>query len=115
MTKQTTTERDLRMVWIQTLAYHLASAGACSQQAPLWDRIERLYTEAASQHQAWEAAQPAIRLCVTCTAIRQCRDWAIADRYTGLAAAQAWVDGHPQTKPRPTRSTTLKRTKSRVF
>jgi hypothetical protein len=115
MTTREPTDHAMRLVWIQTLAYYLADVGACARQAPLWDRTERLYAEARTQHQAWEAARPAIAVCTTCTAVRECRNWAIADRYTGLAAAQAWVDGHPQTKPRQPPSTNAKRAKSRVL
>ena len=114
-TSRATKARIRRKVWIQTLAYYLSLHGNCTTQSRLWDRTERRFIEAPNQRQAWQAAQPALAYCANCPAIPECQRWAIADHYTGLAAGQAWVRGHPQTKPRPTPTTSLKRAKSKVL
>lgn len=79
-------------VLAQAAAYRLAAA-ACGEESETWNRQEQLHDEARSQAAARAAAVPLLQICSVCPVVRECRDWAMVDEYTGIAAGAAWVDG----------------------
>lgn len=68
-------------------------AAACKESRAVWDRQERLHAAARSQVVAAKAARPLLRICGGCPIVAECRSWAEVDRYTGIAAGAAWVNG----------------------
>jgi len=68
-------------------------AAACKESRKVWDEQERIHAEARSQAIARRAARPLLRICAGCPIITECRAWAETDRYTGIAAGAAWVNG----------------------
>lgn len=68
-------------------------AAACKESRAVWDKQERLHADARSQAVAAKAARPLLRICASCPIVAECRAWAEADRYTGIAAGSAWVNG----------------------
>ncbi len=95
MSKVTYGEREARA---QELAVHLAWNGACREDRQLWGVAERDHASATTKWTARVAAAPAVELCAGCPVLTVCANWAETDRYTGLAAGTAWIDG----KRRPT-------------
>jgi len=76
----------------QAAAWHLVAA-ACRGMKHLWDTQEQLHTQASDQAEAEQAAAPLLRVCSWCPITAECRAWARADSYTGIAAGTAWSDG----------------------
>lgn len=68
-------------------------AAACGGQGRLWTRQEGRHSIATSKAKAWAAARPLIEICAKCPIVAECRAWAEADDYTGIAAGSAWVKG----------------------
>lgn len=83
-------------------------AAACREERDLWNTQERLHELATTEAQAHAAAAPLLQICEGCPIVGECRAWAVADDYTGIAAAAAWVNGkdkpvdamrrHPQSR-----------------
>lgn len=80
----------------RSLAAYLAWNGACREEGELWGAAEREHAEAPTQWAAGAAAAPALALCRGCPVLDSCGRWAVVDRYTGLAAGQAWIEGEPR-------------------
>ena len=68
-------------------------AAACAGQGKKWKQQEQLHSAAGSQAKAWSAAEPLVAVCAGCPIVAECRMWAEADDYTGIAAGSAWVKG----------------------
>lgn len=68
-------------------------ANACGESSALWNQQEALHAVARSQPEAAAAALPLVTICRGCPIVEECRQWAVVDRYTGIAAAAAWVNG----------------------
>lgn len=68
-------------------------AAACAGEGKRWNQQEQLHTTASSQAKAWAAAEPLVMICASCPIVAECRLWAEADEYTGIAAGSAWVSG----------------------
>ena len=68
-------------------------AAACAGQGKKWNRQEQLHAAAGSQAKARAAAEPLVKICAGCPIVAECRTWAAADEYTGIAAGAAWVKG----------------------
>lgn len=68
-------------------------AAACAGQGQKWNRQEQLHSAASSQAMARAAAEPLVKICAGCPIVAECRAWAEADEYTGIAARTAWVKG----------------------
>lgn len=68
-------------------------ANACGEHTAVWNRQERAHADATSQAEARVAAAPLLGICATCPIVGECRQWAILDSYTGIAAGSAWVKG----------------------
>ena len=45
------------------------------------------------------AAEPLVKICAGCPIVAECRTWAEADEYTGIAAGAAWVSMPPVPAP----------------
>lgn len=86
-------EREARA---QELAEFLAWNGSCREQRQVWGVAERDHGAAMTKWTARVAAAPAIEMCTGCPALAHCAEWAEIDRYTGLAAGKAWIDGGPR-------------------
>lgn len=86
-------EREARA---QELAEYLAWNGACREHGQAWGVAERDHSAANTKWTARVAAAPALEMCIGCPALAQCAEWAEIDRYTGLAAGTAWIDGEPR-------------------
>ena len=71
-------------------------ANACGEHSAAWNRQERRHAAATSRAEAKAAAAPLLKICASCPIVEECRQWAIVDRYTGIAAASAWVKGVPK-------------------
>ena len=84
-----------RAVLAQAASAHIRET-PCKEQQHLWNVQETAHAQAATSDQARDAAQPLLDLCAACPLIEACREWAALDRYTGIAAGQAWVDGSPR-------------------
>ncbi len=76
----------------QAASVRLVSA-ACAGEGEKWNRQEQLHADAGSQAKAWEAVAPLVKICAGCPIAAECRVWAAADNYTGIAAGSAWVNG----------------------
>lgn len=81
-----------REVLAQQAAARLV-ANVCGDHTKTWNRQERLHEFAANQAEATAAAAPLLEICATCPIVEECRQWAILDRYTGIAAGSAWIKG----------------------
>ncbi len=66
---------------------------ACKEEGDTWNLQEKLYAAAETQVAASEAAAPLLRICASCPVLGACREWVTADKYTGIAAEAAWVNG----------------------
>ncbi len=78
------------------LARQLAAAiteAACKGQGVLWGQWEAAHATAATSVAAEVAAAPAMALCAGCPETIRCASRAEVDRYTGLAASAAYVNG----------------------
>lgn len=71
-------------------------ANACGEHTDTWNRQEQLHASASTQAEARAAAAPLLRICGSCPIVDECRQWAVIDRYTGIAAGSAWVNGVPK-------------------
>ena len=68
----------------QAASVRLVSA-ACAGEGEKWNRQEQLHADAGSQAKAWEAVAPLVKICAGCPIAAECRVWAAADNYTGIA------------------------------
>lgn len=68
-------------------------ANICGGKSDLWNRQERQHNAAKTKSGARSAAAPLLEVCASCPIVQDCTQWAILDRYTGIAAGSAWVDG----------------------
>lgn len=68
-------------------------AAACAGQGKKWNQHEQLHKDATTHEQALTSAGPLVAVCATCPIVVECRTWAEADEYTGIAAGSAWVKG----------------------
>ena len=78
------------------LARQLAAAiteAVCEGQGLLWGQWEAAHAAAATSAAAEAAAAPAMALCAGCPETVRCANRAEVDRYTGLAAGAAYVNG----------------------
>lgn len=78
------------------LARQLAAAitgAACKGQGVLWGQWEAAHAAAATSAAAETAAVPAMVLCAGCPETLRCASRAEVDRYTGLAAGAAYLNG----------------------
>lgn len=71
-------------------------AAACKGLRETWSQGEADHDAARTQDAAREAAVPLLRICASCPIVAECREWAIVDEYTGIAAGTSWVDGVEQ-------------------
>jgi hypothetical protein len=71
----------------------LTITAVCAGEQESWSRQERKHRRARTQTTAAEAAAPLLRLCARCPLIDNCRDWAVVEKYTGIAAGTAWAAG----------------------
>jgi len=69
------------------------SLAACKESQEIWDEQEKVHGSAKVQAIARKAAVPLLRICAGCSVLGECRKWAQIDRYTGIAAGTAWVNG----------------------
>ena len=76
----------------QQASYRLFAA-ACGEDSKLWNQQEELHDSATNQAVARSAATPLLQICAACPIVAECREWAIVDEYTGIAAGTAWVNG----------------------
>jgi len=65
----------------------------CKDHRDLWNVQEASHESASSQFAAAHHAAPLLEICVSCPVINRCRRWASVDKYTGIAAGAAWVNG----------------------
>lgn len=72
-------------------------AAACKDRWRLWNAQEEEHSNASTQKEAQQAADPLLAVCAECPITAQCHAWAQVDQYTGIAAGTAWLNG----KPRP--------------
>lgn len=91
-----TTRRQVEDQFAQELAARLAVTGQCRFDARLWLAGEQAHANAPSPAAARDAAAPLVALCAQCPVCRMCGQWAIVDRYTGIAAGWAWKNGRPR-------------------
>lgn len=91
-----------RRVLAEDLLDRMDGQGACKGQSVLWSDCETKHLQAATKAEAAAAAEPVMEMCAECPVVGLCRQWAEVDRYTGLAAGQAWTAGKPRS-PRVTR------------
>ncbi|GAA5000252.1 hypothetical protein [Actinopolymorpha pittospori] len=68
-------------------------AAACGEERDTWNRQEQLHDAATTQAAALAAATPLLQICASCRIVADCRQWAIVDEYTGIAAGTAWTNG----------------------
>lgn len=85
-----------RRVLAEDLLDRMDGAQVCKGQSVLWSDCETKHLQAATKVQAAAAAEPAMEMCRECPVVGLCRQWAEVDRYTGLAAGQAWTAGKPR-------------------
>ena len=76
----------------QGISFDLTAA-RCRGRWRLWGRAEAAHQQAPSEDQRSQAAAPALALCEGCPETIGCRLRAQYDRYTGLAAGTAWING----------------------
>lgn len=76
----------------QEAAFRLVVA-SCRGQSKLWNKHERLHAAAPSKAAAFAAARPLLMVCADCAIQTECRTWAAADEYRGVAGGTAWLDG----------------------
>lgn len=91
-----------RLARSQRLAAVLATQGECTNSSTTWTQAEQRHQDATTHEQAQSAADQVLHLCHDCPVVATCTQWAQADRYSGLAAGMAWVDGQPH-QPHTTR------------
>jgi hypothetical protein len=65
----------------------------CKGRGKWWTRKEAEHAAAVDSESAAKAAKPALRLCGRCPAYELCKYWAELDKYTGLAAGAAYLNG----------------------
>lgn len=68
-------------------------AAECKDEGELWTKQEAKHAAARTQTAALRAAKPLLKFCSECPVVQACETWARLDRYTGIAAGQAWEDG----------------------
>jgi hypothetical protein len=66
---------------------------ACKNQSAFWNAQEAVHGAAETQAAARVAAWPLVEVCHGCPVVQLCAEWASVDRYTGIAAGAAWVNG----------------------
>lgn len=71
-------------------------ANACGEHTDTWNRQEQMHAAASTQAGARAAAAPLLEICASCPIVEECRQWAVIDNYTGIAAGSAWVNGQPK-------------------
>lgn len=76
----------------QELSGRLRDA-ACAGRSDLWNDGEERVQRARVWDTQLSAAQPLLACCSRCPVQDVCRVWAVADRYTGVAGGQLWVEG----------------------
>lgn len=75
---------------------------ACrSESSSWWVSCEREYSWAETPVEARAASRDAMELCRGCPVRELCEVWAAAERYTGLAAGHAWLEGRIRDPRRP--------------
>lgn len=84
-----------REVLAQQAAARLV-ANRCGDHTKIWNRQERLHAAASNRAAAAAAAAPLLQICASCPIVKECRQWATIDLYTGIAAGSAWVNGTPK-------------------
>lgn len=75
------------------LLYEMDGQARCKGQSAVWLSLEMDHEAARTQAEARAAALPAVRMCADCPVRDLCEEWAVHERYTGLAAGLAWVQG----------------------
>lgn len=81
------------------LARQLAAAiqdAQCKGMSRQWTDWELAHADATTSAQAQRAAAPAVAVCAGCPEAQRCAERAELDRYSGLAAGGAWVNGVPK-------------------
>jgi len=68
-------------------------AADCGGEGALWSRQEAHHNAAITRDAALDAAEPLLDICADCPVVPACRQWAILDQYTGIAAGTSWVNG----------------------
>jgi len=89
-----TLRRGEREMLAQEAAYALVG-GNCADERGTWNALEATWAHATTKDVAADAAAPLIAVCQGCPLLTdgRCRAWAEVDRYTGIAAGTAWVNG----------------------
>ena len=85
--------RGINRVVLARDAASRLSLAACKESQEIWDEQEKAHGSATVQAIARQAAVPLLRICAGCSVLGECREWAQIDRYTGIAAGTAWVNG----------------------
>lgn len=78
------------------LARQLTAAireAACEGMSRAWTDWELAHAAATDSKAAERAARPAMRVCRGCPELVRCTERAELDRYSGLAAGAAWLNG----------------------
>lgn len=74
------------------LLYAMRGRAACKGSA-WWKSCEIDYEQAETVVEARAAALPVIEMCGSCPVRDLCEVWAATEKYSGLAAGHAWVNG----------------------
>lgn len=87
----------MRPISRRVLARYLAAVdvrgAACKGLGQWWSEQEAAHAAAGTPDAARAAANPAMVVCAGCPAITACSELAVIDRYTGLSAGAAYVNG----------------------
>ncbi len=75
------------------LLYAMRGRAACKAMSAWWVSCEIEHAAARSVVEARAAAMQVVELCGECPVRDLCETWAFTEKYSGLAAGHAWVNG----------------------